>query len=753
METTTADKTASRARRGVGRNALRLALVIALAGLWGSATSAQNVEPILDPAIEFEFESESNHPSLLDVVFVLDNSGSMRQNDPNFLTRTAVTNFASTLAADPNTDSQLAIVLFDGRSRLVQKLMPIAGGNARSRLAGPLSSLNFSGQRTNSPSGIERALYELRENGRDGSQKAIVFLTDGKIDTGTTETDAEASRWLREDLASQSRAEGVRIFGVAFTEAADYQLMQSLALKTDASYYRAVEAVELDSVVSDVLEQISLAQAEALAAAVVIETPTEPAAPAASPAPVERNEVAPLPPIAAAASATDSAEGRFTIWGWLPIALFLAAGALYWRSRNPAVPAETPSAARPSEPFVEVDPIAPKAQLLDVNGQLGPAGRAIELDEKRTTIGRDPHNHIVLENDAISSEHAMIDVRRGRHWIEDRRSTNGTRLAGKRLTPGEPVQLKGGDLIRFGEVDLMFVLEGYVPVGETVFLNIATTAPQGWEAHPRVSSETGALGSEPEVEPEVETPSNDDRSLPEIETPVPAIGIHHAVTANGDSQEDEQVDEIVDEESAESRALENHEVPTVFETGSHISLLPSLDDTPAENAYRTCLDYHLERVGELSPALTGFVQSAFDDEMRDALAIAAHELVDAAHAGQSIEQKTYTAFGIRYLICAVPDSMEGARTRFGHHYGGFTRLLTSALQDESFRRDRCETLAVLTFGEVADGDSEPWVSLSIVPDTEQEPRIDLLSYEFLTEEERLEIEDGSSAGATQSGQG
>ena len=35
---------------------------------------------------------------LLDVVFVLDNSGSMRENDPQFLTRKAVKNFASTLA-------------------------------------------------------------------------------------------------------------------------------------------------------------------------------------------------------------------------------------------------------------------------------------------------------------------------------------------------------------------------------------------------------------------------------------------------------------------------------------------------------------------------------------------------------------------------------------------------------------------------------------------------------------------------------
>ena len=85
--------------------------------------------------------------------------------------------------------------------------------------------------------------------------------------------------------------------------------------------------------------------------------------------------------------------------------------------------------------------------------------------------------------------------------------------------------------------------------------------------------------------------------------------------------------------------------------------------------------------------------------------------------------------------------------RFVETYGGFTRLLTEQLQADSFRGQRCEILAILTFGDTP----EPWFSLSIVPDEGQDPRIDLLSYEFLTDREREEIEPSIDPEISQSG--
>jgi len=55
---------------------------------------------------------------------------------------------------------------------------------------------------------------------------------------------------------------------------------------------------------------------------------------------------------------------------------------------------------------------------------------------------------------------------------------------------------------------------------------------------------------------------------------------------------------------------------------------------------------------------------------------------------------------------------------------------------------------VLTFGRAA---GAPWVSLSVVPDEGQDPRIDLLSYELLTEAERRALEPGAAHEISQSG--
>ena len=191
---------------------------------------------------------------LVEVIFVLDNSGSMREHDPDYLTRKAVGNFASALAQDASVDGRIGIVLFDREAHLVRELTDIKdvtdvtdvtdveSSAANPILARALDQLDFSGQLTNTPAGIERALYEFRENGRDGARQAIILLTDGKIDTGNSQADLEAARWLRDDLAGESESSDIRIFGIAFTESADYQLMQALARRTHAGYYRALRS-------------------------------------------------------------------------------------------------------------------------------------------------------------------------------------------------------------------------------------------------------------------------------------------------------------------------------------------------------------------------------------------------------------------------------------------------------------------------------------------------------------------------------
>ncbi|MBN9386594.1 MAG: FHA domain-containing protein [Chloroflexi bacterium] len=97
----------------------------------------------------------------------------------------------------------------------------------------------------------------------------------------------------------------------------------------------------------------------------------------------------------------------------------------------------------------------------------GPTGRLVVTDAGNATsvrsgeifqpgpimpIGRLPGNALVLDDDYVSSEHALLAWREGRWWLSDVASTNGTFLNGQQVT--RPVQVNWGDLIGVGGVRL-----------------------------------------------------------------------------------------------------------------------------------------------------------------------------------------------------------------------------------------------------------------------------------------------------------
>ena len=58
---------------------------------------------------------------------------------------------------------------------------------------------------------------------------------------------------------------------------------------------------------------------------------------------------------------------------------------------------------------------------------------------------------------SVSRRHAKLERRAGRlYLVEDLGTTNGTFVNGKRIAPGEPVEVGAGDLLRFGLVELTY---------------------------------------------------------------------------------------------------------------------------------------------------------------------------------------------------------------------------------------------------------------------------------------------------------
>lgn len=344
------------------------------------------------------------------VVLLLDNSGSMRANDPKGLVRDAMAALVATL----DSSTTAGLVVFDADARLLSPLESLADPAARTRLVAAAQAVRFDGQHTNIPDGIERALYELKL-APAGERRMIVLVTDGIVDTGDPAKDQEKQRWLRESLLADCRAHGVKILGVAFTEGADYALLQELAQGTGGSYYRALTEADVGGI-------FQLVQA-ALAA-----PPPPPQAPEVR---VERVEV-PVP-VAKPVVPRSLLAVLIAAMSLLGVALVV----LWWRSRSSAGNGVPP----------------PEIVLHDLV-----TGKQHRFSQSLIRVGRRDENELVIPKPTISGHHARLEARGGTFALVDLRSTNGSFVNDQKVE--RDTILRNGDVLRFDKYKFAFEVPG-----------------------------------------------------------------------------------------------------------------------------------------------------------------------------------------------------------------------------------------------------------------------------------------------------
>ena len=80
--------------------------------------------------------------------------------------------------------------------------------------------------------------------------------------------------------------------------------------------------------------------------------------------------------------------------------------------------------------------------------------KEVELTKERTTLGRRPYNDIVIDNLAVSGEHAVIHMNEQEVEVEDLGSTNGTYVNGKAV---KRLVLRNGDTVEVGKYKIRFL--------------------------------------------------------------------------------------------------------------------------------------------------------------------------------------------------------------------------------------------------------------------------------------------------------
>ncbi len=82
--------------------------------------------------------------------------------------------------------------------------------------------------------------------------------------------------------------------------------------------------------------------------------------------------------------------------------------------------------------------------------------KEVQLTKDRTTLGRRPYNDIVIDNLAVSGEHAVLQLTGNEVHLEDLNSTNGTYINGKAV---KKQLLQNNDTVEIGKYKIKYINE------------------------------------------------------------------------------------------------------------------------------------------------------------------------------------------------------------------------------------------------------------------------------------------------------
>lgn len=411
------------ADRGRGREPARYR--VTLSSMIGFGILTLTLLPAPAPAA-------SERPLVL--ALVLDTSGSLGPADVALRTQLARGVLKSLPAG-----SEAALFAFDDKPRLLQPRT-----TELDELGKAVGRLTRAGRFTALYDAIYDASRYLEEG--PGARKALLVVTDG-LD--------ENSALILTDAVRGAREAGIPVFALGVGRVQD-RVLRRIAKLTGGEYFVARGA-----------------KAAPIASRIAALTPdARKTAPAAALAPLPAS-AAPAPAASPQAPGAEprSSAGLFAtlalVVGVLAVLLVGTLGMLMLRrGREPAVApadsAEDDAGLTTEVMRVPTDEAGPSTVVLALRPLLhvtrgSDSGRiySISLDGA-TSVGRARVNDVVLEDDAVSSQHFRIRPRQGSFELIDLKSTNGT-FVNERRVARHP--LVAGDVIKVGQTVLQFRMD------------------------------------------------------------------------------------------------------------------------------------------------------------------------------------------------------------------------------------------------------------------------------------------------------
>ena len=114
--------------------------------------------------------------------------------------------------------------------------------------------------------------------------------------------------------------------------------------------------------------------------------------------------------------------------------------------------------------------------------------KEVQITKDKTSLGRRPYNDIVIDNLAVSGEHAVLQLVGNDVFIEDLNSTNGTYINGKAV---KKQLLQHNDTVEIGKYKIKFLVEEGSDYERTMIMRPGTPLATAMSSAPGAGGNAG----------------------------------------------------------------------------------------------------------------------------------------------------------------------------------------------------------------------------------------------------------------------
>jgi len=111
--------------------------------------------------------------------------------------------------------------------------------------------------------------------------------------------------------------------------------------------------------------------------------------------------------------------------------------------------------------------------------------KEVQITKDKTTLGRRPYNDIVIDNLAVSGEHAVLQMVGADVFIEDLNSTNGTYINGKAI---KKQLLTHNDTVEIGKYKIKYLVDESSEYEKTMIMRPSSSTASAHGGAPTMPS-------------------------------------------------------------------------------------------------------------------------------------------------------------------------------------------------------------------------------------------------------------------------